>query len=215
MQALIAFDADVNAQNEEGNTAVDLAIITGRKQYVKHTIHPEDSLEASWQLVSVDPEEHGYESLEMHSEMVHVLKSVGALQSETITANQQSPSVTSEMPSPKPIPVNHEVYEESGRSRCLYKDLEDRINERWTDMMSLQNVDEMIAMEKQKKEIERYKKTGSRILCLDGGGMKGLVEIEILMQIEQATGKKITELFDWIVATSTGAVTALGLVYGG
>ena len=201
MQALIAFDASLNILNEEGNTPVDLAIIIGRKQHPKHTITP-------------NQKEYGYESLEKLSEMVHVLKSVGALQSETITANRQSPSATSEMPSPKVIPVNHEVYDESERSRCLYKDLEDRINERWADMMSLDDNDEMIAMGKQKKEIERYKKTGSRILCLDGGGMRGLVEIEILMQIEQATGKRITDLFDWIVATSSGAITTIGLVYG-
>ena len=53
-----------------------------------------------------------------------------------------------------------------------------------------------------------------RILCLDGGGMKGLIQIEVLMQIEKSTGKKITELFDWIVGTSTGGIVALGLVYG-
>ncbi len=57
-------------------------------------------------------------------------------------------------------------------------------------------------------------KNGDRILCLDGGGIKGLVQIEILMQLEEATGKRVTELFDWIVGTSTGGVLALGMVYG-
>lgn len=57
-------------------------------------------------------------------------------------------------------------------------------------------------------------KPGSRILFLDGGGMRALVEIEILMDIEKRTGHKITELFDWIVGTSTGAILTLGLVYG-
>ena len=32
--------------------------------------------------------------------------------------------------------------------------------------------------------------------------------------IEQMTGKSITELFDWMVGTSTGAILALGMVYG-
>ena len=53
-----------------------------------------------------------------------------------------------------------------------------------------------------------------RILCLDGGGMKGLIQIEVLLQIEKSTGRRITELFDWIVGTSTGGIVALGLVYG-
>ena len=56
---------------------------------------------------------------------------------------------------------------------------------------------------------------GERILCLDGGGLKGLIMIEVLIRIEQLTRKKIIDLFDWIVGTSTGGVIALGLVYGG
>ena len=52
------------------------------------------------------------------------------------------------------------------------------------------------------------------VLCLDGGGIRGLIQIEILMQIEEITRKKITDLFDWIVGTSTGGIVALALVYG-
>ena len=55
---------------------------------------------------------------------------------------------------------------------------------------------------------------GSRILCLDGGGIKGLIQLEILLQIEEVTGRSVVELFDWIVGTSTGGVIALALVYG-
>ena len=55
---------------------------------------------------------------------------------------------------------------------------------------------------------------GSRILVMDGGGMKALVEIETLDQIEKLSGKKIIELFDWIVGTSAGAIIALALVHG-
>ena len=55
---------------------------------------------------------------------------------------------------------------------------------------------------------------GSRLLFLDGGGVKGLSQIESLIQLEEATGRKITDLFDWIVGTSTGGIIALLLVYG-
>lgn len=89
------------------------------------------------------------------------------------------------------------------------------------------NIDEAIAITMQQKELLKYKKTesmrspysfnvtsGSRILFLDGGGIRGLIQIEILEQLEKKTGRKITELFDWIVGTSTGGIVALGLVYG-
>ena len=37
--------------------------------------------------------------------------------------------------------------------------------------------------------------------------------MEVLSQLERATGKKVTELFDWIIGTSTGGVVALSLIY--
>jgi patatin-like phospholipase/acyl hydrolase len=81
-------------------------------------------------------------------------------------------------------------------------------------------------MTKQQRELLRYRKTqhfpssltrpraGSRVLCLDGGGVRGLIQIEVLRQLELRTGAKVTEIFDWIVGTSTGGILALGLVYG-
>ena len=54
---------------------------------------------------------------------------------------------------------------------------------------------------------------GDRVLCLDGGGIKGLILIEMLVVIEQITGKRIRELFDWIIGTSTGGILALAMVY--
>ena len=43
---------------------------------------------------------------------------------------------------------------------------------------------------------------------------QGRIQIEMLKMIEQMTGKSITDMFDWMVGTSTGAILALGMVYG-
>lgn len=50
-----------------------------------------------------------------------------------------------------------------------------------------------------------------RILSLDGGGVRGVIPATILSDLENATGKPITELFDMIVGTSTGGLIALYL----
>ncbi len=52
------------------------------------------------------------------------------------------------------------------------------------------------------------------VLCLDGGGIRGLVLIQILNAIEEAAGRPIVDLFDWIAGTSTGGILALALAVG-
>jgi hypothetical protein len=50
-----------------------------------------------------------------------------------------------------------------------------------------------------------------RILSIDGGGIRGIIPIILLMEIERRTGKRIHEIFDLIVGTSTGGIIALML----
>ena len=166
-------------------------------------------------------------------QMLRLLYSVGAVHGMSRRKSSSS----------KPIAVHEETielelersirftdYDEGKTILSLSEDLEDYINMKMESSMSLTgNPDEAIAIAMQQKEIAQYRKTqprrddsrvgvhvqgGNKVLFLDGGGVKGLVQIEILCQIEERTGKKITELFDWIVGTSTGGILALGLVYG-
>lgn len=53
-----------------------------------------------------------------------------------------------------------------------------------------------------------------RLLCLDGGGIKGLVLIQMLIALEREAGRPTRELFDWIAGTSTGGILALAIVHG-
>ncbi|CAN9415920.1 unnamed protein product [Alternaria alternata] len=54
---------------------------------------------------------------------------------------------------------------------------------------------------------------GVRILSLDGGGIRGTAELEVLCQIQQKLGVNIpiSAFFDLIVGTSTGGIIALAL----
>lgn len=59
--------------------------------------------------------------------------------------------------------------------------------------------------------VHREETTPARILCLDGGGVKGVIVAKILEEIEERTGRKIYELFDVIAGTSAGGIITLGL----
>jgi hypothetical protein len=53
-----------------------------------------------------------------------------------------------------------------------------------------------------------------RILCIDGGGIKGTFPASFLATVEDALGGSVSGFFDLIVGTSTGGIIALGLGLG-
>jgi hypothetical protein len=53
-----------------------------------------------------------------------------------------------------------------------------------------------------------------RVLCIDGGGIKGVFPSSFLSTIEESIGCPVAEHFDLIVGTSTGGIIALGLGLG-
>jgi patatin-like phospholipase/acyl hydrolase len=54
----------------------------------------------------------------------------------------------------------------------------------------------------------------TNILSIDGGGTRGLFPATVLTEIEKATGKKITEIFDVIIGSATGGIIASALAAG-
>ena len=54
-----------------------------------------------------------------------------------------------------------------------------------------------------------------KVLSIDGGGVKGVVTIRILQEIEKRTNKTISQLFDIVTGTSTGGFIASALITPG
>lgn len=50
-----------------------------------------------------------------------------------------------------------------------------------------------------------------RVLAVDGGGIRGVIPALIGAELEDRTGKALSELFDFVIGTSTGSIIALGL----
>ena len=55
-----------------------------------------------------------------------------------------------------------------------------------------------------------------RILSIDGGGIRGILPLVLLAELERAflRGKSVAGYFDLIAGTSTGGIVALGLGAG-
>lgn len=53
-----------------------------------------------------------------------------------------------------------------------------------------------------------------KVLVLSGGGLKGLISLQVLKNLENLTGSKIGSYFDLIVGTSTGAISGAALSIG-
>ncbi|MCA9507359.1 MAG: patatin-like phospholipase family protein [Myxococcales bacterium] len=53
-----------------------------------------------------------------------------------------------------------------------------------------------------------------RVLSLDGGGIRGILEVMSLTEIEDEIGKPINQIFDVMVGSSTGGLIALALSIG-
>ena len=54
-----------------------------------------------------------------------------------------------------------------------------------------------------------------KVLCIDGGGIRGLIPALVLAEIERRTGKRTADMVDLVAGTSTGGILACGLTRPG
>ena len=54
-----------------------------------------------------------------------------------------------------------------------------------------------------------------KVLCIDGGGIRGLIPALVLAEIERRTGRRIADLVDLVAGTSTGGILACALTRPG
>ena len=47
------------------------------------------------------------------------------------------------------------------------------------------------------------------LLSLDGGGVRGIIQLDILTKLEELTGRRVVDMFDAVAGTSAGGVNAI------
>ena len=204
-KALVVFGADVNMEGRNCFTPIDLAIDNGTTPKVEELLINLRAKSSNQLIERMDSQvlQHHIHMKVKRKPRDHTLRST----------------------------TNDRLVDFVNRKNMLRlcRELETNINQRLSFSASIGGDDDNTILVMQQREVALFNKTlrksavysaaieyeeGSRVLCLDGGGVKGLIQIEVLMQIEEKTKRKITELFDWIVGTSTGGIVALALVYG-
>ena len=213
---LIAFGANVNAINQGKQTPLDLASESQSEdkdemvdlltklggKHKNHVLSKRDISRATDSVVKSASTEDFIEETDDHQHYDAVFGYV------------------EEVHTPSALPGQMSIYQ----SVILAHKLDDNINALFENFDKLPDLDTQVAIGLQGFELQHWKKTsessmrfemfnGKRLLFLDGGGMKGLIQVEVLCQIEKITGKKVTEIFDWIIGTSTGAIVAMSLIY--
>ena len=207
VKALVVFSADVNMEGRNHFTPLDLAINNGTIPDIEEMLISLQAKGSAQLIQRFDPQ--------VVRDHVHAIK------------RRRGPSRDQFQRSATHDRLLDLVNKKNMLKLC--RELESNINQRLSFSSSIGDNDDNTVLVMQQREVALFNKTlrksalhsavfeleeGSRVLCLDGGGIKGLIQIEVLMQIEEKMKRKITELFDWIVGTSTGGIVALGLVYG-
>ncbi|KAG0711495.1 85/ calcium-independent phospholipase A2 [Chionoecetes opilio] len=195
--ALLSWGAEVNVLDDNGNTPLHLAtspvVVQTLLVFGANTslINKEGSTVRHTLAISSHREKNT---------MLYLLHAVGAPRCQVRLANCTdgcSPSGSFDGVPTQGLTVS--------RDRMAYDDFLDSclLEQAISSLQSPVGFEKMGAMKKQ-----------GRILCLDGGGIKGLILIQLLSAVEEAAGRSTLHLFDWIAGTSTGGILALALAQG-
>lgn len=87
----------------------------------------------------------------------------------------------------------------------------DEANEQMEGVEMTDGESELASGEASEKKVDQGR---GRLLCMDGGGIRGLVLVQMLLEIERLAQTPIHHLFDWVAGTSTGGILALELGAG-
>ncbi|XP_023574766.1 85/88 kDa calcium-independent phospholipase A2 isoform X3 [Octodon degus] len=196
--ALLTYGANAGARGEHGNTPLHLAMSKDSVELVKALIvfgaevdAPNDFGETPAFIASK------ISKLVTRRAFLTLLRTLGATCS--LPPTQGAPAEYGSVASPHPCSVERAQPPAISLSSLELEDLVHVSRARKPPFLLSSTRDE--------------KRTHDHLLCLDGGGVKGLVIIQLLIAIEKASGVATKDLFDWVAGTSTGGILALAILH--
>ncbi|EHB02196.1 85 kDa calcium-independent phospholipase A2 [Heterocephalus glaber] len=198
VMVLLTHGANADARGEHGNTPLHLAMLKDNVEMVKALIvfgaevdTPNDSGETPAFIASK------ISKLVTRKAFLTLLRTVGA--NCSLPPIQGAPSEHGSVASPLPCSLERAQPPLISLSRLELQDVLHISRARKPPFILSSMRDE--------------KRTHDHLLCLDGGGVKGLVIIQLLIAIEKASGVATKDLFDWVAGTSTGGILALAILH--
>ncbi|CAH1987400.1 unnamed protein product [Acanthoscelides obtectus] len=188
--ALLSRQADADIGDKDGNRPLHLAVKTGNQSIIQALIVFGVDLDV---LNNAGETARHLMTKDQEAKLLYYLAAVGARRClpdvSGCTDGCRYNGTYEGIPPPKPIgPTNREVL---------------------NLMLSVATME----VASSKYPDGKFPKHG-RLLCLDGGGIRGLVLVQMLLELEKIIGKPMTHCFDWLAGTSTGGILALGIAAG-
>ena len=202
---LLSYGADVSAKGPNGNTPLHLAVKTGQVSMVQTIIV--FGADVNLQNSSGETPRHLAASVKARTPqmdmILYILHSVGAQRCAVNRSNCTDGCSQSNGSHFNGIPPENSPFK---RSVKLYDELlgesivKEALNHKKAQQMSM--------------DFEPKTSHPFKVLCLDGGGVRGLILIQMLWVLEVMMNKRISDCFDWMSGTSTGGILALLLAMG-
>ena len=231
VQQLLQLGADSSVVDSEGNTAYHLAVTSGKEKCLKALLDMDSQLRGSEHLVKLlsvqNNDDHTPLMLAASSNQVQAALQLLSADADVNVTSRETGDSALHIAARKGYLILTRLlsaFDASLDIRNKSNETPLEAAEASTESGALECCESLGALVEVIQSAEEvpvadYPVDGPVLLSLDGGGIRGLLELMLLHKLESIlidmdpTFKSLLDYFDLIIGSSTGSIVALGLVY--